>query len=78
MLKDKPQAPKRVDLTPAQMEGLLKRIEERKLSEGDWELIKGMAETITFMSQVLDEKSMSIGRLLKIVFGSSTERKKMS
>lgn len=76
MLKNKPQAPKRIDLTREQMEGLLKRVEERRLSEGDWELIKGMAETITFMSQVLDEKSMSIGRLLKMVFGSSTENKK--
>lgn len=76
MLKNKSQAPKRIDLTHEQMEELLKRVEERRLEEGDWELVKWIAQTIIFMSQVLDEKSMSIGRLLKMVFGSSTESKK--
>jgi transposase len=72
----KKKKPKRIDLTAQQMEDLLKRIEEKKLEEGDWAIIKGMAETITFLSQALQEKNISIKRLLKMVFGAGTESKK--
>lgn len=68
--------PKRVDLTPQQVEELCQRLEERRLEEADWELIKGLAQTITFLSQALEEKSISIKRLLNMVFGAGTESKK--
>jgi transposase len=68
--------PKRVDLTPKQMEDLCQRLEDRRLEEADWEIIKGMAQTISFLSQAVEEKGVSIKRLLGLVFGHSTESSK--
>ena len=66
--------PKRIDLTPQQLNALLKRVEAGTLQDGDYEIIKGMAETLSFLSQALDHKNTSIKRLLKLVFGDSTEK----
>jgi transposase len=67
-------APKRIDLTPEQLDALLKRVEAGTLQDGDYEIIKGMAETLRFLSQTLDHKNISIKRLLKLIFGESTEK----
>jgi hypothetical protein len=66
--------PKRIDLTSEQLDALLKRVEAGTLQDGDYEIIKGMAETLSFLSQALDNKNTSIKRLLKLVFGDSTEK----
>jgi len=66
--------PKRIDLTPEQLDALLKRVEAGTLQDGDYEIIKGMAETLSFLSQALDNKNTSIQRLLKLIFGDSTEK----
>jgi transposase len=66
--------PKRIDLTAEQLDALLKRVEAGTLQGGDYEIIKGMAETLSFLSQALDHKNTSIKRLLKLIFGDSTEK----
>ena len=66
--------PKRIDLTPKQLDALLKRVEAGNLHDGDYEIIKGMAETLSILSQALDNKNTSIKRLLKLIFGDSTEK----
>jgi len=66
--------PKRIDLTPEQLDALLKRVEAGTLHDGDYEIIKGMAETLSFLSQAVDNKNTSIKRLLKLIFGDSTEK----
>jgi len=66
--------PKRIDLSPEQLDALLKRVEAGMLQNGDYEIIKGMAETLSFLSQALDHKNTSIKRLLKLIFGDSTEK----
>jgi transposase len=66
--------PKRIDLTPEQLDALLKRVETGTLQDGDYEIIKGMAETLSLLSQALDNKNTSIRRLLKLIFGDSTEK----
>ncbi|MEJ2222956.1 MAG: IS66 family transposase [Desulfobacterales bacterium] len=66
--------PKRIDLTPEQLDALLKRVEAGSLQDGDYEIIKGMADTLSFLSQALDNKNTSIKRLLKLIFGDSTEK----
>lgn len=66
--------PKRIDLTPEQLDALLKRVEAGALQDGDYEIIKGMAETLSFLSQALDNKNTSIKRLLKMIFGDRTEK----
>ena len=65
-------SPKRIDLTPEQLDALLKRVEAGTLQDGDYEIIKGMAETLSFLSQAVDNKNTSIQRLLKLIFGDST------
>ena len=65
--------PKRVDITPEQMEGLLERA-QASMSEKDFEVIKGLAETIMYLGYVVDSKNTSINRLLKLLFGSQTEK----
>jgi transposase len=66
--------PKRIDLTPEQLDALLKRVEAGTLQDGDYEIIRGMAETLILLSQALDNKNTSIKRLLKLIFGDSTEK----
>ena len=66
--------PKRIDLTPEQLDALLKRVEAGSLQDGDYEIIKGMAETLSFLSQALDNKNTSIKRLLRLIFGEQTEK----
>ena len=66
--------PERIDLTPEQLDALLKRVEAGTLQDGDYEIIKGMADTLSFLSQALDNKNSSIKRLLKLIFGDRTEK----
>ena len=65
--------PKRIDLKPAEVEALLERVEKGVLQEGDYEIIKAMVETIGLLSQSLDDKATAIKRLLRMIFGATTE-----
>ena len=69
-------APKWIDLSPEQMDALVERVAAGTLIEGDFEIIKAMAETIHVLSQSVDEKAASIKRLLRMLFGSPTEKAK--
>jgi hypothetical protein len=66
--------PKRIDLSQKKLDALLKRAESGTLKEGDYEIIKAMADTISLLSHAVDEKSVSVQRLLKMIFGSRTEK----
>lgn len=68
--------PKRIDLKPSQMQDFLKRVKDRALAEGDYEIIEAMTETIQVLSQALEEKNTSIKRLLAYLFGAPTETAK--
>ena len=68
--------PKRIELNHEQMKELKKRIKDHKLTEEDYKTIEGMADTITFLSQQVQQKKGSIGRLLHMLFGASTEKLK--
>jgi transposase len=69
-------APQQIDLNLEQVDDLLKRVESGCLQEGDYQIIKAMAETIELLSQCVDEKATSIRRLLRMLFGPSTEKLK--
>jgi transposase len=69
-------APQRIDLNLGQVDDLLKRVESGCLQAGDYEIIKAMAQTIELLSQCVDEKATSIRRLLRMLFGPSTEKLK--
>jgi hypothetical protein len=66
--------PKRIDISQKELDALIQRVEGGTLSDKDREIIKAMAETISILSQAVDEKSASIRRLLKMIFGSGTEK----
>ncbi len=55
-------------------EALLKRAEAGPLSHEDVEILRGLIETLYFLGQAVDQKSQSIGRLLKMFFGSQNEK----
>jgi transposase len=57
------------------IEALLERI-KGKISDGDYEIIKALCETIELLSQSVDDKASSIKRLLRMLFGSGTEKLK--
>lgn len=69
-------SPECIDLDLEQVDALLKRVETGSLQDGDYAIIKAMAETIQLLSQCVDEKAASIRRLLRMLFGASTEKQK--
>ena len=66
--------PKRIDLSQKELDALIERVEAGTLLDSDREIIKAMAETISILSQAVDEKTASIRRLLRMIFGSGTEK----
>ena len=53
------------------MEALLARAETGTLQEGDYDIIKSLAETIVFLGRAIDEKATAIKRLLRLIFGAA-------
>ena len=66
--------PKRIDLDPEKMNEFLQRVKNRKLTNEDYDIIEGMADTITFLSRAVQHKRASIGRLVRMLFGPPTEK----
>ena len=65
--------PKRIDITPLELEEVLTRAKELLLPE-DYEIIKGMADTIVFLSKIVGMKSAQVQKLLKMLFGTVNEK----
>jgi transposase len=65
--------PKRLLLKKSQLKELKKRIAKRNLDDKDWDVLGGMADTIDLLYSLLDEKDISLRRLLKYVLGAPTE-----
>ena len=55
------------------MAALLARA-KRLLSKEDYEIVKGMADTITFLSRSVGKKNTHIKKLLSMLFGTVTEK----
>ncbi len=68
--------PKRIDVTADELDALLDRVRSADIDKNDIEIIEGLAETITILNNAVDKKNISIKRLLKMIFGSKTEKKK--
>ncbi len=67
--------PKRINLTPEQIEGLLGRV-KAALSDGDYRIIKAIVDTYLFLNRLLEQKTTSIMRLLRMIFGPKSEKTK--
>ena len=67
--------PERLEISEEELTELLGRVESGELEPGDFETIKAMAETISFLSNVVDQKGVQLKRLLRALFGSSSEKR---
>jgi hypothetical protein len=68
--------PGRIELTREQADALLMRVKTNRLEQGDYELIKAIIDTLTLLGQAYEEKTTSIKRLLRMIFGARTEKTK--
>ena len=66
--------PPPIELTAKELDALIDRIKSRNLVEKDYETLAAMGETIHVLSHNVDEKAASIKRLLKMIFGSASEK----
>ena len=68
--------PKIIKLTEDQIDELLLRVENNALQPGDYEIIKGVLDTVKFLAQAYEEKAVSNNRLLRMIFGHRTDKTK--
>jgi transposase len=66
--------PNRIDITPEELDALLQRVKAGRLEDNDYEIIKAMADTVSYLSQLSEEKATTIKRLLKMLFGDQSEK----
>jgi transposase len=66
--------PNRIDITPEELDALLRRVKAGRLEDNDYQIIKAMADTVSYLSQLSDEKATTIKRLLKMMFGDQSEK----
>ena len=65
-----------LEISREELEALLKRVEEGKLKEGDAQIIRAIIEEFIIVHSELGEKNISIRRLKRILFGSTSEKTK--
>jgi len=68
--------PERMEMSPEQLDELIARMESSDITEEDLVAIKAMAESIKLLRSAVQEKTMSVKRLLRMLFGASTETNK--
>jgi len=64
-----------ISLTTEELDALIERVESGSLQKGDAEIIKAMANAVKLLSQAVNDKAVSIKKLLAMVFGAKTEKK---
>ncbi len=65
-----------LEISREELEALLKRVEEGKLEPGDAQIIRAIIEQFIIVHSELGEKNISIRRLKRILFGSTSEKTK--
>jgi transposase len=66
--------PDRIDISPKELDALLERVKAGNLEDNDYEIIKAMADTVNYLSQLSNEKAATIKRLLTMLFGDPSEK----
>jgi hypothetical protein len=66
-------SPQSIDLKPDQAQALLDRIESRRLDEADYRLLGALIRTYLYLKSAFEQKTVSIRRLRRMLFGASTE-----
>lgn len=70
----KPPAPEIIDMDVAQLEALLRRAEDASLSAEDLQTIRTVCQSYLYLAHLIDQKSTTINRLRKLLFGAQTEK----
>lgn len=68
--------PNQINLDIKEVDALLERVKSNSLQDGDYKIIKSMIDTVIYLNQAVDNKTTSIKRLLKMIFGAKTEKVK--
>jgi len=63
-----------IELSTDELAALIERVKARELLDEDYKTIEAMGETIELLSQTVNDKATSIKRLLKMLFGDSSEK----
>jgi transposase len=67
-------APEIIDLDVQQLEALLRRAEEGTFAQEDYSTIRTVLESYFYLTNLIDQKSTTIARLRKLLFGAQTEK----
>lgn len=70
----KKREPEIIELEVAQFEELKRHLEQRVFEEGDYAKLGGVLDAYRYLLELVDNKSTTIGRLRKLLFGASTEK----
>jgi len=68
--------PPQIEVKPEELRALVERVKAGTLHPGDEEIIQAMAETILYLNEAVEDKRASIARLVRMLFGASTEKAK--
>ena len=68
-----PTKPTMVEIDMSQLEDALRRA-EAKLDEKDFAMLKALAESYAYLTDLVGDKNTSIARLRKLLFGAKTEK----
>lgn len=66
----------RLELSMEHLQKILEHARSEPLSEAEYDQLKGVLETLGYVTQLLEDKDTTLGRLRKILFGPSTEKKR--
>ena len=67
-------APDIIELDAEQLDALVLRVEAGELAPGDIETLVAALKSYVYVTQLIDQKSTSIARLRKLLFGAETEK----
>jgi hypothetical protein len=65
-----------IDMTKEELPGLIGEVERSNLSPEVRNKLTAIIKTIEYLLQVIEDKSIAIGRLVRMIFGKSTESSK--
>ncbi len=63
----------RIDISISKLKTIIDRSEKEPLSDEDRQILLSVSETLHFVTEQLDKKSISLARLRNLLFGASTE-----
>jgi hypothetical protein len=73
--KKKQKTPQPIEISMEETKELLKRIDEKKLEDKDFEKIKAFIKSFVFIQRLLERQKLSIKKLKNLFFGKTEKSK---